>query len=142
MFLKYVWGFAKSRLTIILQCLFCVYLDMYFPNPFHFNLIFPQPQSSFQLSKKMSQQCFCRNLAMEWRIRGELIIIRIESFQHVLMLLLLGWTWVWCLKQNYDSIKRRIGRKNDQHIMELVRVRNKYNEEVKKLKNEPAFVCY
>ncbi|KAK1384344.1 hypothetical protein POM88_022079 [Heracleum sosnowskyi] len=35
-----------------------------------------------------------------------------------------------------NRIKRRIGKKDDDHIMELVNARKEYNEQVKQLKNE------
>ncbi|KAK1362349.1 GRF-type domain-containing protein [Heracleum sosnowskyi] len=87
----------------------------------------------------MSQQCFCRNWLVEktsWTDANS------------------GRRFLTCANGNcnffrwvepefddrsngvIDRIKRRIRRKDDDHIMELVNSRKEYNEQEKKLKNE------
>ncbi|KAK1369065.1 GRF-type domain-containing protein [Heracleum sosnowskyi] len=88
----------------------------------------------------MSQQCFCRNWAVEktsWTDAnpGQRFLTCSN----------------WQLQLSFDGpeaefddrskgvinrIKRHIGKKYDDHIMELVNARKEYNEQVKQLKNK------
>ncbi|KAK1378863.1 GRF-type domain-containing protein [Heracleum sosnowskyi] len=90
----------------------------------------------------MSQQCFCRNWAVEktsWTDANT------------------GWRFLTCANGNcnffrwaeaefddrskgvINRIKRRIGKKDDDHIMELVNARKEYNEQDKPTSSFGAF---
>ncbi|KAK1360010.1 GRF-type domain-containing protein [Heracleum sosnowskyi] len=87
----------------------------------------------------MSQQCFCRNWAVEktsWTDAnpGRRFLTYANGNCNF-------FRWAEAefddrSKCVINRIKRRIGKKDDDHIMELVNARKEYNEQVKQLKNE------
>lgn len=111
------------------------------PNPFHPTLTSKSisPNVSFQFNNNMSKQCFYRKWAVEKKSwsdynPGRRFLTFVDGVYEFF-----SWAEPESDTQSktvINNIKRRIKWKDDEHIMELMRARNEYNEEVKKLKNE------